>query len=38
MWDGHMDWIVLAQYADRWRALLNAECTFGSVKCGQFID
>jgi hypothetical protein len=23
-WDGDMDWIDLAQYRDRWRALVNA--------------
>ena len=38
MWDGDMDWIVLAQYTDRWLALTNAEWTFDSVKCGEFID
>jgi hypothetical protein len=30
--DRDMDWIVLARYTDRWRALVNAEWTFGSVK------
>jgi hypothetical protein len=23
-WDGGMDWIQLAQYRDKWRALMNA--------------
>jgi hypothetical protein len=32
MWDRNMDWIVLARYTDRWRALVNAEWTFSSVK------
>jgi len=31
-WD--MDWIDLAQYRDRWRALVNAV----SIQCGEFLD
>ena len=34
-WDGGMDWIDLAQYVDKWRALLNAIMNLrvpGSIK------
>jgi hypothetical protein len=27
-WDGGMDWIDMAQYRDRWRALVNAVMKF----------
>jgi hypothetical protein len=34
-----MDWIVLALYRDRWRALVNAimEPSF-YIKCGEFLE
>jgi hypothetical protein len=28
-WDGSMDWIELAQYRDRWRALVNSVMNLG---------
>jgi hypothetical protein len=34
-----MDWIGLAQYRDRWRALVNAVMNLrGSIKCREFLD
>jgi len=35
---GSMDWIELAQDRDRWWALVKAVRTFGSIKCGEFLD
>ena len=29
---GGMDWIELAQYRDRWRALMNSK------KCGEYLN
>jgi len=36
---GDMDWIDLAQYRDRWQALVvcGKELS-GSIKCGEFLD
>jgi hypothetical protein len=35
---GGMDWIDLAQYGDRWRAVVNAVMNLGgSIKCGEFL-
>jgi hypothetical protein len=28
-WDGGMDWIDMAQYRDRWRALVSAVMNLG---------
>ena len=34
-----MDWIELAQYRDRWRALVNTVMNLRiSIKCGEFLD
>jgi len=33
-----MDWIDLARYRDRWRAVINAAMTLPFHKCGEFLD
>jgi hypothetical protein len=36
---GGMDWIELAQYRDRCRALVYVIMNLsGSIKCGEFLD
>jgi hypothetical protein len=36
-WDG-MDWIVLAQNTDQWRAVVNGNEPSGSIKCWEFLE
>ena len=33
-----MDWIVLVQYRDRWRAVVNVVVKLRFYKCGEFLD
>ena len=34
-----IDWVVLAQDGDRWRALVyGVRNLLGSIKCGEFLD
>jgi len=36
---GGVDWIDLAHYRDRWRAVVNAVMNLrGSIKCEDFLD
>jgi len=37
-WDGGMDWIVRATDGDRWPALVSVVISWGSIKCGEFLD
>jgi hypothetical protein len=35
----HMDWIDVAQYRDRWRALVYTVMNFrGSIKCCEILE
>jgi len=36
---GGVDWINLAQYRDRWWALVTGVMNLGGyIKCGEFLD
>jgi hypothetical protein len=35
---GSVDWIGLAQGRNKWRALVNAECTFGFLNAGKLLS
>jgi hypothetical protein len=35
---GHGEWMELAQYRDRWQALVGTVRDFGFHKCGEFLD
>jgi hypothetical protein len=35
MWDGGMDWVDLAKYRDRWRALVNTVMNFWVIGKGR---
>jgi hypothetical protein len=36
-WNG-MDWIVLAENRDQWRALMNMNEPLGSIKCWEVLE
>jgi hypothetical protein len=35
---GNKDWIYLAQYRDKWQALVNVVLTLRSIKYEEFLD